>query len=275
MAQPKNGGRRVAEPIYAIFTMLEAVRLVEPGPASTAPTALNIGLGVGTAPSAMIAHGINTTIVELDPVVHEFAVKYFSLPHNHSFVIGDAVSLVANSQKQTSEAESYDYIIHDVFTGGAEPVELFTTEFLSGLYYLLKQDGVIALNYAGDVAMPAASVIYRTISSVFPACKVFREDEPPAPGTKKDDFTNMVFFCRKTNSPISFRKPQEADFLGSGARKAYMVPKHEIPLAAFDHTVHVLQKGKTKQLEQWQTKSALGHWRLMRTVLPDAVWENW
>lgn len=39
----------------------------------------------------------------------------------------------------------YDYIIHDVFTGGAEPLELFTMEFLEGLYELLKPGGAIAI----------------------------------------------------------------------------------------------------------------------------------
>lgn len=39
----------------------------------------------------------------------------------------------------------YDYIVHDVFTGGAEPIELFTVEFLEGLKSLLKDDGAIAI----------------------------------------------------------------------------------------------------------------------------------
>jgi spermidine synthase len=39
----------------------------------------------------------------------------------------------------------YDYIVHDVFTGGVEPVELFTLEFMEGLGSLLKDDGVIAI----------------------------------------------------------------------------------------------------------------------------------
>lgn len=43
------------------------------------------------------------------------------------------------------EQYSYDYIIHDVFTGGAEPVPLFTEGFLAGLRDLLKPDGVVAI----------------------------------------------------------------------------------------------------------------------------------
>lgn len=140
---------RAQEPIYAIFAMLEAVRLVEtddgqPRRPDSESTALNIGLGIGTAPGALIAHGISTTIVELDPVVYNFAVKYFGLPSNHTPIIGDAVHLVEDAMARNLTTK-YDYIIHDVFTGGAEPVELFTQEFLSGLKHLLKGDGIIAI----------------------------------------------------------------------------------------------------------------------------------
>ncbi|KIX10575.1 uncharacterized protein Z518_01659 [Rhinocladiella mackenziei CBS 650.93] len=273
LSASKGDERKVGEPIYAIFTMLEAVRLVETSSSDQQKTALNIGLGVGTAPSALIAHGVNTTILEIDPVVHEFAVKYFALPRNHSYYIGDAVAAVRSAN--SSEVNSYDYIIHDVFTGGVEPVELFTAEFLSGLHMLLKPDGVIAINYAGDLMMPAASLIYRTVTSVFPSCRAFREDEAPAPGVKAEDFTNMVFFCRKRVIPVKFRKPMAADFLGSGARREFLLPKHEILPETFEKNGDVLKSGNTKQLEQWQAKSALGHWNVMRTVLPDAIWENW
>jgi hypothetical protein len=151
MFPPRKGRKpaRAHEPIFGIFAMLEAVRLVEtddgqPRRPDSESTALNIGLGIGTAPAALITHGINTTIVELDPVVYRFAVKYFDLPSNHTPIIGDAVHLVADAQARNMTTR-YDYIIHDVFTGGVEPVELFTQEFLSGLRYLLKEDGVIAI----------------------------------------------------------------------------------------------------------------------------------
>jgi hypothetical protein len=35
--------------------------------------------------------------------------------------------------------------VHDVFTGGAEPVDLFTLEFLQSLGRVLKPNGVIAI----------------------------------------------------------------------------------------------------------------------------------
>lgn len=50
-----------------------------------------------------------------------------------------------NSKAIDEDRRTYDYIIHDVFTGGAEPVELFTQEFLQGLSEMLNADGVIAI----------------------------------------------------------------------------------------------------------------------------------
>jgi spermidine synthase len=100
-------------------------------------------LGIGTTPSALIAHGINTTIVEIDPIVHEYATKYFALPKNHIPVIADAVKHLDYLAKSTDQ--KYDYIVHDVFTGGAEPVDLFTQEFLQDLDGVLKPSGAIAI----------------------------------------------------------------------------------------------------------------------------------
>lgn len=106
---------------------------------------LRRGLGVGTTPTALVAHGIETTTVEIDPVVHDFAALYFGLPKNHTSIIEDAVTFVGRAQIAGPGRFSYHYIIHDVFTGGAEPVDLFTQEFIQGLSGLLKPDGVIAI----------------------------------------------------------------------------------------------------------------------------------
>lgn len=103
---------------------------------------MDSGLGIGTTPAALIAHGIDTTIVEIDPVVYDFAAKYFSLPSGHTAIIADAVAYA--SQLARTE-KKFDYVVHDVFTGGAEPVDLFTLEFVQDLHAILKPGGVIAI----------------------------------------------------------------------------------------------------------------------------------
>lgn len=48
------------------------------------------------------------------------------------------------SNKQ-EDKKQYEFILHDVFTGGAVPASLFTAEFLTELRSLLTNDGVIAI----------------------------------------------------------------------------------------------------------------------------------
>ncbi|PLB45855.1 S-adenosyl-L-methionine-dependent methyltransferase [Aspergillus steynii IBT 23096] len=274
----RNYKPAVKDPIYAVFTMLEAVRLVEPDsgvPRVDADSkALVIGLGVGTTPAALITHGIETTVVEIDPIVHKFALEYFDLPTNHIAAIEDATVFVRRAQE--SSPAQYDYIVHDVFTGGAEPVDLFTIEFLQGLNALLKDDGVIAINYAGDVSEYPAALTVRTIEAVFPSCRIFREE---VGNSETADFTNMVIFCKKSPAPLTFRDPVPGDYLRSKFRETYLMPKHEVDPSAFMSVREggraVLRAKETGRLHKWQDQGALQHWAIMRKVLPDAVWENW
>ena len=76
--------------------------------------------------------------------MHEYATRFFGLPANHTAVIDDAVDYVARLASSAAPP-TFDYIVHDVFTGGAEPAALFTVEFLQGLYALLRPNGVIAI----------------------------------------------------------------------------------------------------------------------------------
>ena len=90
----------------------------------------------------MVTHGIDTTVVEIDPVVYEMAIKHFTLPKNFTPELRDAIEYVKDAQKSGLK---FDYIVHDVFTGGVEPVDLFTQEFMRGLGDVLADDGVIAI----------------------------------------------------------------------------------------------------------------------------------
>ncbi|PGH05944.1 hypothetical protein AJ80_08256 [Polytolypa hystricis UAMH7299] len=275
---------KVRESIYSVFTTLEAVRLIEKDTggrrqADSESSALVIGLGIGTTPTALITHGIDTTVVEIDPVVAQLAAKYFSVPDNFKPVIQDAVTFVGDAV--TAGNVKYDYIVHDVFTGGIEPVSLFTVEFIQGLSSLLEDDGAVAINYAGDLSLPPAGIIVRTILSVFPSCRIFRDGEPLNPtDPSKGDFTNMVIFCKKTASPpLKILKPTEADYLGTRSREMFLYPQNEIDPALFekglDTKQDILSDGDTTELRVWQSHGAVGHWEIMRSVLPASVWEKW
>ncbi|TAQ87806.1 hypothetical protein B7494_g3872 [Chlorociboria aeruginascens] len=248
-------------------------------------SALVIGLGIGTTPTALMHHGINTTIVEIDPIVHDYATQYFGLPANHNAIIDDAVSYASTAAKT---GQTFDYIIHDVFTGGAEPVDLFTLEFIQDLYTMLKPGGVIAINYAGDFLLPPARIIIHTIRTIFPHCRIYRETPASSVETialEKRDFANMVIFCTKPPpSPslkphgITFRKPSRKDVLGTGARNAFLQPEFEIEDEVFEEMEGdggVLRRNETDRFREWQDGTARGHWAVMRSVIPAVVWEAW
>ncbi|TQS34110.1 hypothetical protein Golomagni_05520 [Golovinomyces magnicellulatus] len=233
-------------------------------------------MGVGTTPSALVSHGINTTVVEIDPIVAEYAEEHFSLLQNNPTVVEDATVYAS----KTAETETrYNYIVHDVFTGGAEPVDLFTYEFLQDLHTMLQPNGVIAINYAGDLSLPGPKAIVNTINKVFPSCRIFREyptddDLVAKSGT---DFTNMVIFCKKSTEDILFRKAVEADLLRSYARQEFLMPQHEVDVTSFlgDTDAGMLFRNDTSTVTESHRTSAVGHWKIMRTILPPKIWQQW
>lgn len=218
-------------------------------------------------------------------MVHDFATRYFNLPSNHTAVLQDAVAWVQDAAR---EAKKYDYILHDVFTGGAEPLPLFTSGFLQNLASLLSDQGVVALNYAGDLSSPSTKLVLNTINTAFDhQCRMFR-DQPPIEdstgdaGPSESDFLNMVIFCTKAKGlEIDFRRPVEADFLGSVSRRHYLVPRRELELKfpsveeMQGEKLQLLSTADLKELEKSQIDSAKRHWSIMRKVMPDFVWENY
>ena len=298
LATPERRADGVVKPetIYPVFTMLEAVRLMVPtgtqkAPQDTIENALVIGLGIGTAPAAFAHHRINTTALELDPAVTLYAQRYFNLPKSVSVVHGDALDIVKDMSLYTSggkndqKQDMYQYIIHDVFTGGAEPLALFDSSFIDQLHSLMMDQAGIAVNYAGDLFDPNTVGVIDTIFDAFQGnCRVFREDEAPMTA-KSIDFTNLVTFCTKDSSRRSkrshvdwrFREPVEADFLQSLSRRQNIPPRHEVDLPKLRQSHNLDENTEHRDESTWkrQRKSAEDHWHIMRQVLPGKVWELW
>ncbi|KAI9726937.1 MAG: hypothetical protein M1828_000285 [Chrysothrix sp. TS-e1954] len=280
-------GITVPEPVFPVFTTLEAVRLMEPLESSQQsitrqPSALVIGLGIGTSPVALARHDINTTAVEIDPVVTELARKHFDLPQDLHVVHQDAFDFLRAAGKSHKR---YDFVIHDVFTGGAEPLGLFTVEFFEMLYAVTSQYGRVAINYGGDFNAPSTKVALKTILNTFKNCRAFRDSDIPNDETEKlnVDLTNIVILCYKSPDPDTawrFRQPLEADYLQSQSRRQHLVPQknREFDLKRVSKMHDDSELLRLNQLEKWQRSqlsSAVGHWRAMREVLPDVVWEIW
>ncbi len=159
-------------------------------------SALLIGLGGGHVATYMKSRGIVTDTIEIDPAVARAAVNWFGFRPTGRFVVGDARYEVRKLPAR------YDFIIHDCFTGGAEPFHLLSVEMLRELRAKLADDGLLALNFVGFARGPgaeAAASVARTLAEVFPQQRVF----VTAPGA---EFTDFVFLA--STRPIEFT-PQD------------------------------------------------------------------
>lgn len=128
--------------------------------------------------------------------------------------------------------------------------------------------------------LPPPKIVVHTIREVFPSCRIYRENPRDDAAVEKEnrDFTNMVIYCVKTaGRPVTFRKATAADMLQSRTREHFLPPRHEVFDEDFKAAgeVKTLRSNDTAELEKYHEQSALGHWEVMRTVLPDFVWENW
>jgi spermidine synthase len=102
------------------------------------------GLGVGIAAQAFIAHGINTTIVEIDPAVYTYAREYFGLPEPNDVYLEDAREWLQRHTPSPA-GDKFDFVVHDCFSGGGVPAHIFTVEFWEELKGVVKSDGVVAV----------------------------------------------------------------------------------------------------------------------------------
>jgi len=254
---------------------------------------IHSGLGIGTAPKALLAHSIPTTILELDPLVHAYATKYFSLPANHTAILSDAIPWVTSTATSISSYTStkdppqrYTYILHDVFTGGSTPLPLFTHSFITALRTLLNPSGgVIAINFAGDLTLPPMRSVLLTINTVFEGrCRAYR-DMPPLSSTgqksesEQGDMLNLVVFCVNNAAmwPLAFRQAIEADFLGSTSRRRFLMPRKEMEVVMPTSTDggELMTESNINNWEGQELEAARRHWKLMREAVPAIVWETW
>lgn len=173
---------------------------------------LCIGVGVGVVARSLRAHGCKVDAVELDAAVASFARDWFSL--KVPVIVQDARRFLDNAA-----GASYDFVVHDAFSGGGIDPSLVTRAELARLRRVLKADGVLAINVVSSTrgtTAAVARVIGNRLHEVFGHVRLFSEG-----GRGRID--NIVLFASQTGSAIRFRKPVQRDFLGSDMRQAALV----------------------------------------------------
>lgn len=120
---------------------------------------LFVGIGAGLMPSYLDKQ-YNLTLVDINPIVADFAKKYFNL--KSEVIIEDARAFINKLNKKQ------DVIIVDVFSGETLPSHLLTKEFMMTLNKKLNDDGLLMFNIIGNPYDGLASKsIIKTISSEF------------------------------------------------------------------------------------------------------------
>jgi hypothetical protein len=183
--------------------------------------------------------------------------------------------------------ELYDIVVHDCFSGGGVPKHIFTVEFWEDLKMIMNPEGVLAVNFAGHANSNASHAILHTLRETFGECRVFHDAlQEFTEEQYQNEFINMVFFCGVSSRPLSFRPPVESDFLNSYLRQHILssLPDREVDLVritgdsspvAKDENDKWLLTDLRNPLAEWQRDEALGHWKVMREVLPDIFWETY
>nr|XP_019011130.1 uncharacterized protein I206_04442 [Kwoniella pini CBS 10737]OCF49911.1 hypothetical protein I206_04442 [Kwoniella pini CBS 10737] len=256
--------------------------------------ALIIGLGAGIAASTFSRRGMFGTYLEIDPAVYLASHHHFGLSSHPitstnimdgSLFISQLAEMKRDNFTDHNTIPEWDYVVQDCFTGGSVPGEMFTREFWEDLGDLVKDDGIIAMNFAGVLGSKASKAVLVTLTSVFPQCRAFGDSFEINQGP--NDLINMVVICTKTYSPLlTFRKPILNDIMKSPLR-SHIYSNFQINeiylndiinLNDFENLEYHLSKKNDKsikELNKWQIQSSFATWRAMKNILTPEMWLAW
>ncbi len=194
-------------------------------------------------------------------MVYEYAQKWFGMPKVNNVYLYDAKAFL----NEAAIPATYDFILHDVFTGGIVYPSLFSIESLDRVRFLLKDDGVLALNFVGIPDSMATYTVYATILTKFQHVKCFLEN--PIEKT----FQNIVFFA--SNRVIDFNFNQNVP---SNMDASYKMMK-DIFMKMDGNFCSEFKKAepisdKRNPLHELQYESAIEHWNIVRGVIKKDIW---
>lgn len=155
-------------------------------------SALVIGLGGGAVPMALARQGVETEVVDIDPLIVETASQWMGFdPARVRVHLMDGRAYIRRCKR------TYDLVIFDVASGGNQPFHLFTQEVFEETARILNPGGVVAINYIGFPPGRRdylARALVTTVTSVFPACVAYIYP----PEASQDTLCNiMLFFSRE------------------------------------------------------------------------------
>jgi spermidine synthase len=139
---------------------------------------LLLGLGCGVLAKNLSEMGMHVTAVELDPVVADFAQRYFALPRRVEVILEDARTFLGKARG------SYDVVVLDVFAGESSPWYLLTREALEAVRARLAPGGRLVLNSVTQANGESEGLkrLEASLLAVFGEARVFIEPRLPSEG---------------------------------------------------------------------------------------------
>eukprot|EP01114_Cavostelium_apophysatum_P014125 TRINITY_DN3583_c0_g1_i1.p1 TRINITY_DN3583_c0_g1~~TRINITY_DN3583_c0_g1_i1.p1 ORF type:complete len:327 (+),score=68.06 TRINITY_DN3583_c0_g1_i1:276-1256(+) len=161
---------------------------------------LQIGVGVGIVARLVKSFNpqVHVDVVDINAGVVEFAEKYF---YYHD---ADRTYIEDGRQFLFSRDERYDFIVHDVYSGGYTSPHLMTKEVFERIKEMLNPKGVLCFNLLTYVTGPKERGfhhIYKTIRSVFTYVNCYSSVDD------EEVFVNSIIFASMT--PLEFAIPQK------------------------------------------------------------------
>ena len=218
--------------------------------------ALVIGLGIGVSAKTLIDSGTDVDVVEIDPILYQYALDYFKMPKPKNAYLQDARQFLEERSQSV-----YDYILHDVFSGGVVSPYLFSIEALTLSKRLLLPDGVFVVNFVGKLDSAAFKSVTATLQGVFK--NIIQVPEDPDDGNVQ----NCLFFATDYGNAVEFDFLQDKSYSTSGtyraALKQFQDQKRLVP-AKVDSNLAILDS--RNPLENEQYSSALLHFEIVGSI---------
>ncbi|KAJ2956250.1 hypothetical protein NQZ79_g7870 [Umbelopsis isabellina] len=258
------GGRFLGteESIFATFHLLEGVQAFERPNVDATTRALQIGLGCGISTNGLIKHGVSVDVVELDPAVYYLARDYFGLEQPNSVHLESGRDFL-----QRVDQDLYDFVLHDIFTGGSVAPKMFSLELLQLVKRALKPNGILAMNFVGSEQpdhRKGLDLVATTLSAMFKNVQCYRDSDDSSV-----KFTNYMFFA--ADIPLKFHS-KRINQIFEGHTAKVLAGWHQNSVSVNNITNGVLTDRSLTTLKKAGANAALEHWLVMRQIFGDDFW---
>ena len=147
---------------------------------------------------------VTVDVVEIDPMLDELAVKYFSFkPDKRIKIIHEDGRTFLNKLET-----KYDLIVMDAFSSQFPPFQLTTVEVLEKIKESLTPGGLVMANIISAAEGPEAGFLqaqYLTYQEVFSKAVAFQA----TPGANKAARLNVILLAAEDNNLSEYQKPEE------------------------------------------------------------------